>query len=147
MKLRLVSEQCQAVLGHGIVFCRAALHLPPMRVVPPRVQHGWGPAESPWALSFPGSPWLVCPPPWTPLIHLVSIDVTLEEASLGLGHDPWGLLHLDAALWFGPGLRSIRALLDVLYEKMGWGELLGLILPAQLSTAVPVGVYHLSVLG
>lgn len=61
----------------------------------------------------------MCPPPWTLLTHLVAIDVTLEEASFGLGRDPLGLLCLDAALWFGPGLRSIRALLDVLYEKMG----------------------------
>lgn len=71
----------------------------------------------------------------------MAIDVALEEASFGLDHDPQGLLHLDAALWFGPGLRSVRALLDVLYEKMG-EELL-----AQLSTAVPVPVCHLSVLG
>lgn len=33
------------------------------------------------------------------------------------------------------------------YFERRWGELLGLILPAQLSTAATVAVYHLSVLG
>lgn len=122
VKLRLVSEQCQAVLGHGIVLCLAASHLPPMRVIPPRVQRGWG---SVWAPTGSELPWV----PMARVQHLgyvstsiswLSCDhVALEEASFVLDHGPWGWLHLDAVLCSGPGLRSIRALLGVLWEKMG----------------------------
>lgn len=105
VKLRLVSEQCQAIQGHGIVFCLAASHLPPMRVIPPRVQRGWG---SVWAPTGSELPWV----PMACVQHLghvstsiswLSCDhVALEEASFSLDHSPWGWLHLDAVLWSGP---------------------------------------------
>lgn len=33
VKLGLAPEQCQAILGHGIMCCQAALHLPPLPVL------------------------------------------------------------------------------------------------------------------
>lgn len=58
VKLRLVPAQCQAILGHSIVCCRAVLHLPPPCVLPLHLQHSGDLPESSWTLSCTESAWL-----------------------------------------------------------------------------------------